>query len=150
IRTYQELIAKTQLISQPIVIPIICVTGEKHTVLSATSELNQLLLNAGYSCKSFYYGNKASYSYSDIDWIPMNVPVEKLLAFHVALLELSLVLVANDMTEDISEIGDAHICFSPNAKRNQYDGDNTTIPQNYTIENLKRAVKYIEKIGSEE
>ncbi|MFZ2538723.1 MAG: S8 family serine peptidase, partial [Oscillospiraceae bacterium] len=41
IRTYQELIAKTQLISQPIVIPIICVTGEKHTVLSATSELNQ-------------------------------------------------------------------------------------------------------------
>ncbi|MFZ2539341.1 MAG: hypothetical protein WAX04_10625, partial [Oscillospiraceae bacterium] len=150
IRTYQELIAKTQLISQPIVIPIICVTGEKHTVLSATSELNQFLLNAGYPCKSFYYGDMAIYSYSNIDWIPRSVPIEKLLAFHVALLELSLVLVVNDMTQDIFEIADAHICFSPIAKRNRYDGDNITIPQNYTVENLKCAVKYIEKIGSEE
>ncbi len=145
-RTYHELLTKTPLTAQDIDIPIICVIGERNKVLSVVPQLNQLFLNTGYPCKAFYDGDQERSI--DVDWIPPNVPVKNLCAFHTNRLGLSLILLATENVELINTLADARVYISPNIKRNRYNGDDTTIPQNYTVDQLKRAVKYIEKIGS--
>ena len=146
-RTYQELLAKTSFTSLDIDIPIISVIGKNPEVLHAVSTLNRLFLEGGYSCKSFYYGNKMIDR--NIDWIPEDAPVAKLMAFHATIMDLSLIIIINGISQETLNCTDANIIFSPHIKRNRYREDTIIIPQNYTVGNLKAALKYIEKIGGE-